>query len=73
MAILTESDFDNREELMEHLQDAVMQNLHTATSAVLACGISDFDVTKDTKVSDIFDRADELMYENKRMLKAMAS
>ncbi len=73
VAILTESDFDNREELMEHLQDAVMQNLHTATSAVLACGISDFDVTKDTKVSDIFDRADELMYENKRMLKAMAS
>ena len=37
--------------------------------AVIAIGMSDYDPDKDSNISEVFERADAAMYENKRNLK----
>ena len=36
---------------------------------IIACGMSDYDAENDLSVAAVFERADALMYENKKMLK----
>ena len=68
--ILRDSDYFKRDYLYEQLQKENMKNMKLK-QIVLACGISDFDPENDKKVSSIFVRADEKMYENKRKLKEL--
>ncbi len=63
------TDYQNRKELMKKLRDQVVQNLHSGTGPVLASGMAEYIPETDSFVSDIFDRADKEMYENKQMLK----
>ena len=66
--ILKGSDFEDRACLMSELKR--IQNENSKCGKVtIAAGISDFNVKKDIRVQDVFERADEAMYENKKEFK----
>ena len=69
VVFLRGSDYSSKNELMEKLRGQVLENQKTGSGPVLASGIAEYDSKKDTLVSDIFDRADKEMYENKQKLK----
>ena len=64
-------DFTARKKLMENLQEQVLDNIKTGKGIILASGMADYDPNIDSLVSDIFDRADKEMYENKQKLKEL--
>lgn len=68
VAILRGSDFDRREKLQNSLLEIVKQNAKE-DKVVVACGISVFDKKHDKSVSEVFERADAMMYRNKMSLK----
>lgn len=68
VAILRGSDFDHREKLQKSLLEIVKQNAKE-DKVVVACGISVFDKKHDKSVSEVFERADAMMYRNKMNLK----
>ena len=51
-------------------KEAKRANKKSRTGPVVACGMADYDSEKDTCFSDVFQRADEFMYENKKNLKS---
>ena len=61
-------DFTARKKLMENLQEQILDNIKTGKGIILASGMADYDPNIDSLVSDIFDRADKEMYENKQKL-----
>ncbi|MCR4609288.1 MAG: GGDEF domain-containing protein [Eubacterium sp.] len=67
-AVLRGSDYENRESLLDGLRVKMAKNI-TSGDVVLASGMSAFEVGQDKLVSQIFKRADNMMYENKRQLK----
>jgi GGDEF domain-containing protein len=68
---LRDGDHAAREELMKKLRDQVLDNQKTGQGPVLASGMSEFDPESDRSVSEVFDRADKMMYENKQELKVI--
>ena len=68
VAILRGSDFDRREKLQKNLSETVMRNAKE-DKVVVACGISVFDSKHDKSVSEVFERADAMMYKDKMSLK----
>ena len=68
VAILRGSDFDRREKLQKSLSEIVKQNAKEG-KVVVACGISVFDNKHDKSVSEVFERADAMMYKDKMSLK----
>lgn len=71
VVFLRSDDFINREKLMKELRERVRENVRTGSRPILASGMADFEPENDCLVSDIFDRADKEMYENKQELKGM--
>lgn len=61
----------DREKLMKKLRDQVLKNQRMKDGPVLASGMSEYDGDTDSMVSEIFDRADRKMYENKQSLKGL--
>jgi diguanylate cyclase (GGDEF)-like protein len=68
-AFLTNQDYENREELVSGFNAKVDDNLANG-EVVVAAGISVYDPAKDSGYDEVFARADELMYERKKELKA---
>lgn len=68
--IMKGSDYDERTHLMEELNKVLEANKHNGM-VILAVGISDFDPDLDMRVQDVFERADNLMYDNKKICKAL--
>lgn len=66
---LSGADYDSRKELISKLQKCSIENRDKGEGPVIAIGMSEFNIENDVKVSEIFERADKLMYENKRNLK----
>jgi len=73
VAVLTKEDYDMREKLlygmrieMEHL---ATMDLPVVEKVSIASGIADYNFSKDFNVSDVFNRADSAMYENKTVMK----
>jgi len=66
---LQSSDYANREALLQKLRDRVLENQRTNARPILASGMSEFIQGTDTLVSEVFERADREMYENKAELK----
>lgn len=62
-------DHSAREELMEKLRCQVRKNLKAGSGPVLASGMAEYVPETDGFVSDVFDRADREMYEDKQDLK----
>lgn len=69
VAVLMNGDYQNRDELFQKLRLQIIENQKNATKPVIATGISVFQREKHRQVSEVFEAADRMMYENKRMLK----
>ncbi len=62
-------DYINRGNLMEKLQNISLENRKKNVRPVLASGMAEYIPETDSLVSEIFDRADKEMYENKQSMK----
>ncbi len=71
VAFLGSSDFYERNELLEKLQRQVEKNLSNGEGPVVAAGMAVFDKDTDKRFSDVFERADGRMYEEKTRLKEL--
>ena len=69
--ILKGQDYDNRCHIMEKLHTVLDAQRHDGLM-LLASGISEFDSEKDIRVQDVFERADTLMYADKKHCKSEA-
>ncbi|MCR5399362.1 MAG: GGDEF domain-containing protein, partial [Lachnospiraceae bacterium] len=69
VVFLRGSDYINRDELMNRLRDRILENLRLGSGPVIASGMAEYDSKTDSTVSEIFNRADKEMYENKQLLK----
>ncbi len=75
IAVLTGGDYENREALREQLE----QSLSTYTNKLpiakdyisIASGIAEYIPSEDVIVQDVTNRADDRMYENKKMIKGI--
>ena len=63
------SDYPRRDELIKTLHSKVVENLNKKGEPVIATGLAVYDPGTDAKVSEVFERADNMMYEDKRALK----
>ena len=70
-AVLTDRDYSDRDALFENLRKEVIANKDAGNKPVIATGISVYDPDNDIKVSDVFERADNMMYQNKKSLKGI--
>lgn len=68
--ILDGADFYKRDYLMDKIFKTNVKNLN-GNGVVMAVGMASFDIEKDRLVQDVFKRADEQMYENKKYLKTL--
>ncbi len=66
--ILTGDDYTNRQALANAVKIASLDNKKHG-QVVVACGMAEFDPKLDYYVSDVFNRADNAMYEDKKALK----
>ena len=62
-------DYQNRELLVSSFKQKVLENNESGEGPVVAIGMAEFEQGSDKKVSQVFERADGLMYENKKKLK----
>ncbi|MCR5707767.1 MAG: GGDEF domain-containing protein [Ruminococcus sp.] len=70
VAILKGEDYANREELVRTFKEKISENQKNG-KVVVASGLAVYDASKDTSYNDVFKRADESMYEQKRDLKSV--
>lgn len=70
VVFLRENDYVARYELMDKLHAQVQENKRVGAGVILAAGMSEYKPETDSFVSDIFERADKEMYEDKQRLKA---
>ncbi len=68
-AVLRGQDFANRESLVSSLRRQVEENIRIGEGPVIASGLAEFQPYKDRSVEDVFNRADNHMYEEKARLK----
>ena len=69
VAVLSGSDYEDRLDLIRDLQEKVEQDAMDG-GVVIASGMAEFE-PRDACFADVFNRADKLMYENKKMLKGV--
>lgn len=69
VAILMGEDFIDRKDIIHRFQAIVEGNIVSGKTPVVAVGASSVRVELDKNISDVFERADALMYENKSNLK----
>ncbi|MBQ3378605.1 MAG: GGDEF domain-containing protein [Clostridia bacterium] len=67
-AVLQGSDYEKRHALSVRFKEQIRENLRTG-KVVIALGMADFDAALDTSADEVFERADNLMYEDKAALK----
>ena len=73
VVLLKDSDYRNRVELFNSLRQAIIDNIYIGEGPIAATGMSVFNKETDKSISDVFKRADEEMYADKRSLKGMAA
>ena len=64
---LQDSDYERRDEIMDELNLLVSENAKNG-SVIIAAGMADYQ-PGDQQLHDVFDRADQRMYERKKQLK----
>ena len=72
VVFLKGNDYLARHELMNKLRSQVLENNKAGNGVILASGMSEYKTESDLFVSEIFERADKEMYEDKKKLKAFA-
>lgn len=68
--LLTDSDYDQREKLLEMLRDESYENAHSRTGPTVACGMAVYNSKRDRSFDEVFKRADKDMYKNKNEIKS---
>ncbi len=71
VVILKDQDYVNREMLIAALRRQVEENIRLDSGPVVAAGIAEFMPDSDSKVEEVFKRADERMYDDKSRLKEL--
>jgi len=69
VVVLRDRDYNSRDGLFANLRAQILDNLDRGEGAVAATGLAVFEADRDSKVSDVFERADSVMYSDKRRLK----
>ncbi len=69
--ILTYSDYENRESLLENLKEESFMNKQSRSGPVVACGMAVYEPDTNDDFAKVFERADKSMYENKKEVKSM--
>ena len=72
VVILTGRDYLIRKELVLALHDRSVEHISTK-EVVISGGLSEYQPGKDVNFHDVFERADALMYEEKKLLKSFGS
>ncbi|MBQ6492839.1 MAG: amino acid permease [Erysipelotrichaceae bacterium] len=72
VVIMTGRDYLIRKELVMALHDRSVEHINTK-DVVISGGLSDYEPGVDTSFHAVFERADKLMYEEKKLLKAMGA
>ncbi len=72
VVIMTGRDYLIRKELVLALHDRSVEHIST-NDVVISGGLSDYRPDEDVSFHDVFERADALMYEEKKLLKGMGS
>ena len=72
VVILTGRDYLIRKELVLALHDRSVEHIST-NDVVISGGLSDYRPGEDVSFHDVFERADALMYEEKKLLKGMGA
>ncbi|MBQ6961565.1 MAG: amino acid permease [Clostridia bacterium] len=72
VVVLTGRDYLIRKELVLALHDRSVEHIST-NEVVISGGLSDYKPGEDTSFHDAFERADALMYEEKKLLKGMGA
>lgn len=67
--ILSGKNYENREALMQTIREASMTHKKKKARDTVASGIALYDPQEDHTVADVFKRADQDMYANKKELK----
>lgn len=73
VVFLRSTDFLERNSLIDKLKDIIDDNMENGSGPVIAVGMREYDPAVHTKISQIFDEADKLMYEDKKALKAYSN
>ncbi|MBR4224229.1 MAG: diguanylate cyclase, partial [Oscillospiraceae bacterium] len=71
VVILRRNDYTDRTELLSTLRDEVRGNAEKPNAPMIASGLAEYDPDHHTKVSQVFELADDRMYCNKKELKVM--
>ena len=71
VVLIRGEDYKNREQLLTKMREQILSNKQHG-KVTIAIGISDYNPAEDTTVAQVFDRADNQMYENKAWLKQEA-
>ncbi len=71
VVILKASDHEKRFSLLKALDEKLTEHRKKGLVTV-AVGVSDFDVEKDMRLQDVFERADNAMYDNKEQFKKVS-
>lgn len=71
VVILSGEDYKNRKKLLEKLMNESLENKKARSGPVIAAGMSVYKPDSDKSFSRVFNRADKLMYKNKKELKSI--
>ncbi len=71
VVFLRGNDYTSRNELMDRLHEQIIKNLKSGSGPILASGVAEYEPATDNLVSEVFDRADQKMYEDKQILKSI--
>lgn len=73
VAVLSEHDYEHRDELIKKLREETLANRRSRSGPVVACGMAVFDPEIDSSVDSVYERADKMMYADKKDLKSMSA
>ncbi len=62
-------DYNARDELIDRLKKTSLANRESGSGPIIAAGLAVYDPESDSSVTDVLDRADHMMYKDKRSLK----
>ena len=71
VVVLTGEDYENRRELLNLLIVESLENKKSRSGPVIAAGMAEYKAGSDKAFAKVFNRADKLMYKNKKELKSI--
>jgi diguanylate cyclase (GGDEF)-like protein len=72
VVILSDSDYLNRSVIVKQLHDMSVENIEKG-GVVVSAGISDYEPGVSDSLKSVFEKADTLMYQEKKLLKSMGA